>query len=185
MKSAILILLALVIISIEVHAISVASDYLVNGTLELIEGTSKIYSIRLQNPNDNEAGVKLDYDATFLKVIDYKEVYILPPKTTGYSVLLNVTAPKKPGMYTIGYTVSEVEPGASGGLPIRLKINKSFKLRVIEEPDNGDNRMQDTNKLQLDYSNLAYIAILLIIILFLFRIFIKKKHTKKNRKVNK
>ena len=166
----------------EVRAISVVSDYLVNGTLELTEGTSKIYSIRLQNPTDNEVGIKLDYDATFLKVIDYKEVYILPPKTTGYRILFNLTAPEKLGLYTVGYAVSEVEPGAGGGLPIRLKINRNFKLRVIEEPSN---KVEDINKLQADYSNIAYIAILLIIILFLFRIFIKKKYTKKNRKVNK
>ena len=175
--------------SFEAHAISVVSDYLANGTLELTESTSKIYSIRLQNPTDNEVGIKIDYDATFIKVIDYKDVYVLPPRTTGYRINFNVTAPKKTGEYTVGYTVSEVEPSAGGGLPIRLKINRNFKLRVTE---GHVNQIEEINKLPVydDKSypsavNSPYMVILSIVILFLFGIFIKKKHAKKNRKVNK
>ena len=174
MKGAIFLLLALILASLEVHAISVASDYLVNGTLELTEGASKIYSIRLQNPTENEVGVKLDYDAAFLKVVDSKEVYILSPKETGYRILFNVTASKKLGTYDISYTVSEVEPGAGGGLPIRLKINKNFKLRVIEDP----------NKTHINYSSLSYAAVLLIIGLVIFSKFLSRKRRIK-RKVNK
>lgn len=174
MKGLIFFLLGFVLVILEVHAISVASDYLTNDTLEIVEGNSKIYSIRLQNPTEQEIGIKLDYDTAFMKVIDYKEVYNLPPKTGGYKILFNVTASKKPGLFTVGYTVSEVEPGGGGGLPIRLKINRNFKLRVIEDP----------NKSHFNYSSLAFVAILLIIAFFLFR---KKRGTKKkkNRKVNK
>ena len=126
-------LLVIAISSLRANAISVASDYLVNGTLELAEGASKIYGIRLQNPTDSEANVKLDYDRDIMQVIDYKEVYTLPPKTTGYGIFFNVTAPNKPGLYIVGYTVSEVEPATgSGGVPIRLKISKNIKLKVIE-----------------------------------------------------
>ncbi|MBI2005646.1 MAG: hypothetical protein HYS80_02685, partial [Candidatus Aenigmarchaeota archaeon] len=82
MRGIIFLLLVFLTTSLQAKAISVVSDYLVNDTLELIEGTSKIYSIRLQNPTDSETGMKLDYDDTFMKVIDYKEIYILPPKTT-------------------------------------------------------------------------------------------------------
>lgn len=162
-------LLFLAILSLEVSAIAVASDYLVNDTLELIEGTSKIYSIRLQNPTTYEVGIKLDYDKTFMKVIDYKDVYTLAPKETGYRVLFNVTAPKEPGIYKVGYTVSEVEPDAGGGLPIRLKINRNFNLRVIEDP----------NKFRIKNEHFAYAA---IIFAFLLYIFWKKQSAKRLRR---
>ncbi len=166
-------LLFLAILSLKVSAIAVASDYLVNDTLELIEGTSKIYSIRLQNPTTYEVGIKLDYDKTFMKVIDYKDVYTLAPKETGYRVLFNVTAPKEPGIYKVGYTVSEVEPDAGGGLPIRLRINRNFNLRVIEDP----------NKFYLNYDYVAYAVIILIFLLYIIKKKYAKKRTRqKNRK---
>lgn len=168
-------LLALITGSLSVNALSVASDYLVNNTLELISGESKIYGIRLQNPTENEVLIKLDYDPTFVKIIGYKEVYSVPPKETGYSIAFNVTAPKKPGAYTVSYTVSEVEPSGTGGLPIILKINRSFNLRVIE----------DANKLRKRNDYVAYAFILLA---FLLYIFIKKsgiRHKKRKYSYSK
>src|SRR3989338_1013957 len=175
MKITILILFVLVIVSVEAYAISVASDYLINGTLELPEGASKIYSIRLQNPTDNEVSIKLDYDAAFMKAIDYKEVYIVAPKTAGYRIEFNITASQKPGLYTISYTLSEVEPSAGGGLPILLKINKNFKLRVIEDPNGkvneGSNRIlsEDTSRFSIAYYGSAFAVILLIVLFLLVR----------------
>lgn len=159
MRGAIFLLLALALASLEAHAISVASDYLVNGTLEVVEGSSKLYSIRLQNPTDYEAGVKLDYDKTFIKVIDYREVYTLQPKETGYRILFNVTAFQKPGTYVVGYTVSEVEPAGGGGLPIRLKVNRNFNLRIVEDP----------SKFHINYFLAGYILALAIAVFALFK----------------
>ena len=170
MKGAIFLLLVLLTASLQAKAISIVSDYLVNDTLELIEGTSKIYSIRLQNPTDYETGIKLDYDPTFIKVIDYKEVYTLAPKTTGYRVEFNVTAPQKPGLYRAGYTVSEVEPAGSGGLPIRLKISRNFNIRAIKEP----------NKFYINYFLVGYILVLAIAAFALFKKMTRKSATKKD-----
>ena len=178
MRHLIVLLLVLAIASMQSYAISVASDYLANNTMELISGTSKFYGIRLQNPTDDRISIRLDYDDTFMKVIDYQGIYNLSPKETGYSIIFNVTAPKL-GLYTVGYTVSEVEPGNSGGVPIRLKINRNFKLRVIEDP----------NKFPFSYyASLAYIAVLLTIGFALAKKFLFDKNSrkgKKNRKVNK
>ena len=168
MRVTIFLLLALAILSLQVNAISVASDYLVNDTLVLISGTSKIYGIRLQNPTDYEVGLKLDYDNTFMKVIDYKEIYILAPKETGYKILFNVTA-QKPGLYKIGYTVSEVDPAGSGGLPIRLKINRNINLKVIKDP----------NRIQINYFNLAFAVALLVLALLLLQKKTRKRYPKK------
>ena len=168
MRGVIFILLVLAIVTLKVNAISVASDYLTNDTLELISGTSKIYSIRLQNPSDYEVGIRLDYDATFMKAIDYKEIYILPPQTTGYRIEFNVTAPKKAGLHRVGYTVAEVEPIGGGGLPIRLKINRNFNLRVIEDP----------NKFKIDYD---YVVYAVIVLAFLFYVFWQRHNTKRKK----
>ena len=186
MKHLTLILAVFALISFKVNAISVASDYLVNDTLELISGTSKIYSIRLQNPTDKEAGIKLDYDSTFMRARNYQNKYTLPPKTSGYRIEFNITAPKEPGLYRIGYTVSEVEPAENSGLPLRLKINKNFYLRAIE----GSKMPEDLNMpnashaVPSNYSGLVYAAILILII-FLFFIWKSSLKSKRNRKVIK
>lgn len=151
--------------SLKANAISFASDHLENDTLVLIRSSSKIYGIRLQNPTDSEVGVKIEYDNAFMKIINYKEVYKLPPRETGYSISFNVTAPKKPGIYNVGYTVMEVESGGGGGLPIRLKINRNFKLKVIEGP----------NKFYIDYFSLSFIAVLLLLAFAILKKVIKKQ----------
>ena len=134
MKSLIILFFVFVALSLGVNAISVVSDYLENNTMILTVGESKIYSIRLQNPTNNEAGIKLDYDNNTMKVLGYYGIYTLAPKETGYRINFNVTAPKQPGLYTVGYTVSEVEAGGGGGVPIRLKINRNFTMKVIKKP---------------------------------------------------
>lgn len=158
MRGLLLFLLAVSITSLNAGALSVVSDYLANDTLILVEGASKIYSIRLQNTNEYEIGIKLDYDRSFMKVIDYKEIYTLAPKETGYRVLFNVTAPEKTGLHRVGYVVSEVEPSGGGGLPIRLRINRNFNLRVIEDP----------NKFRIKNEHFAYAAIILAFLLYIF-----------------
>ncbi len=160
--------MAILILSLDVNAISVVSDYLANDTMVLMTGTSNMYSIRLQNPTNNEIGIRLDYDKTFMKVIDYQEVYILQPQTTGYKILFNVTAPEKTGLYTIGYTVGEVEAGGSGGVSIRLKINRNFNLKVIEDP----------NKFHINYFLLLYVVILFIVAFVLLRMAIRRTFRK-------
>ena len=167
MRGVIFLILVMAIACLKVNAISFSSDYLVNDTMVLIEGTSKIYKIVLQNPTNYDIGMKLDYDNTFMKIIEPKEVYILPPKEM-YTVMFNVTAPE-PGLYTIGYTVSEVEPGGgAGGVPIRLKINRNFNLRVVEDP----------NKFHLNYDYAAYAVIVLA---FLFYVFWQRHNAKRKK----
>ncbi|MBI2559198.1 hypothetical protein HYW20_07800 [Candidatus Woesearchaeota archaeon] len=165
MKIIIFLLFALSIMAVSANAISVVSDYLVDDTLVLIQGESKIYSIRLQNPTDNEVGIKLDYDRKLMKAVDYKEVYILPPKTAGYRVLFNVTAPEETGLYDVSYTVGEVEPSGGGSLPILLKINRNFKLKVVENP----------KKFKLGYGSIIFATAILA---FVLHIFIKKTEIK-------
>ena len=159
MRVVIFSLLAIVLASaglLKANAISFASDHLENDTLVLISGSSKIYGIRLQNPTDSPVSVKIEYDNSLMKIINYKDVYNLPPHETGYSISFNVTAPEKPGIYNVAYTVMEVESGG-GGLPIRLKINRNFKLKVIEDP----------NKFHVNLGYIVYAIIALSILSYI------------------
>ena len=155
MRSVIFLLVALAL-SLNVNAISFASDYLVNGSLIIVEGGSKIYSISLQNPEDYPVRVRVDYDPTYMEIIDYQEIYTLQPRETGYRVLFNVTPPKKPGMYRTEYTVSEMDVG--GGLSIRLKINKNLNIKVIDDPD----------KFYLTSNHVTFAAITLGFLIFVY-----------------
>ena len=157
-------------LSFKVDAIAVASDYLENNTLELVEGGSAIYSIRLQNPTDNEIGMKLDYDSTFMKVADYKDLYILQPRSN-YKILFNVTAPKKPGLHSVSYTVSEVEPGGGAGVGLLLKINRNFNLKIIRDP----------SKFHMD-NEVWYAAAAIILLIYFVR---KERLEKRSRAKSK
>ena len=160
MRVVILILLILAL-SLNVEAIAVASDYLESNTLELIEGSSKIYKINLQNPESYETIYRVDYSGEFMKAIDFKEEYTLPPKSSE-SIKFNVTAPKYKkdnNVFTLSFTVHQLSGGGGGGIPFLTKINKQFKLKAVKDPD----------RFHINYFYVVYVIILLIIIFFLFK----------------
>lgn len=169
MKLAIFVLLG-IMLSLNVKALAVASDYLENNTLVLIEETSKIYSIRLQNPDSREIKVKLDYSTGIMKVIDYKEEYILPPKSSA-RIEFNVSAPKydkSNDIFALGYTVHQLTAPSGGGIPFLTKINKNFKLKVIKNP----------SRFHVNYDYVAYAVIALAFLLYVYR----KKFAKVRKK---
>ena len=136
MRVVILILLSLALV-LDARALSVASDYLEGDKLTLVEGASKIYSIRLQNPDSNEMRVRVDYDKDHMKLIDSKEEFTLPPESSTRAEF-NVTAPeyrKNNNLFPISYTVHQVSGGGGGGASFLGRINKNFNLEVIRDPD--------------------------------------------------
>src|SRR3989338_772279 len=136
MKAIVLILLSLILV-LDVKALAVVSDYLEDNTLNVTEGTSKIYSIRLQNPELYETKVGLDYDKGLMKALDYREIYTLPAQSSA-KVEFNVTAPEyKKGndVFNIAYTIHQVGDPSGGGIGFSPKISKNFKLRVIRSPE--------------------------------------------------
>ncbi len=184
MRAIILILLSLVL-SLDVKALAIASDYLKDNTIELVEGTSTIYSIRLQNPDLYESKVKVDYDNQFMKAIDFKEEYTLLPQSST-RIEFNITAPKydkNNDLFVIGYTVHQLSAPSGGGIPFLTKINKNFKLRVVENPNklnvnhgylNFKSKVIKNPKFNINYNYLVYAAI----ILFVLYIFKKKRAMK-------
>jgi hypothetical protein len=172
-----------IMLSLNAKALAVASDYYEGNTLELIEGTSKIYSIRLQNTESYEAAFNVDYDSRFIKIIDFKEQYVVPPKSS-HRIEFNVTAPNydaNSNLFVLGYTVHQLTPPSGGGIPFLTKINKNIKLKVVEDP----------NKLHIDYLSISYIAVLLLLAFAMLKKAMKKQKPiikskpKKHRKIEK
>ncbi|MBS3104651.1 hypothetical protein J4234_00165 [Candidatus Woesearchaeota archaeon] len=161
--------------SLSAKALAVASDHLEGNTLTLIEGTSKIYGIRLQNPDSSESRVKVDYDGQFMKLLDYREEYILPPQSST-RIEFNVTAPnydKNNDSFTLSYTVHQLSAPSGSGIPFLTKINKNFKLKVARDP----------NKFYIDYDSAAYLTVILAFLLYIF--WKKNKARKGKRKFRK
>ena len=166
MRKAIFILLALLIFSLNASALGVVSDYLENNTLILAEDSSKLYGIRLQNPTSEELYIKLTYDDTIAKIIDYQEIYSIPKKDSK-SIFFNISAPsnfKQDSNYLVSYTVHQLS-GSGSGVPILLKINKNFNVKVIKNPNKSDTR----NNSNINYYYAVYGAIALVLLLYIFR----------------
>lgn len=193
MRALILILFG-IMLSLNAKAIAVASDYHENNTLALTEGASEIYSIRLQNTESYEAAFKVDYDSQFMKAIDFKEQYVVAPKSS-YRIEFNVTAPKydeKDNLFAVSYTVHQLS-GGSGGTFFLTKISKSFKLKVEKKSYADKNQSEPDasygNGFSISYGYAAYAIAALAFLLYIFRKKIAKK-TKykkdlKNRKIIK
>ncbi|MBI2650710.1 hypothetical protein HYX04_05375 [Candidatus Woesearchaeota archaeon] len=157
--------------SLSAKALAVASDYLEDNTLTLTEENSAIYSIRLQNPDSYEQMVKVDYDNQFMKALDFKEEYTLPPQSS-IRIEFNATAPKydkNNNLFVVSYTVHQLTGPSGGGIPFLTKINKSFKLKVIKNP----------SKFHIDYDYAAYAVIALAFLLYVFR---KKRAWKRSKR---
>ena len=168
-------LLFIVISSFNVNALAIASDYLKDKTLLLEDDTSTLYGIRLQNSKSEETKVQLTYDATVAKIIDYQEIYTIPPKTN-LPIWFNVSAPKnsKPGdTYAVGYGVHQLPDGNSNFL--LMSINRNFNVKIIKNPDN----------FYIDelYPYIPASIGVLIVVYFLLRKKYKKNNVFKKRKI--
>lgn len=184
----------IIALSLNAKALAVASDYLEDNTLTLMESSSRIYSIRLQNPDSLEARFKVDYDNQFMKVMDFKEEYVLPPQSTA-RIEFNVTAPKydeKDSLFVVSYTVHQLSSGSQGTFFL-TKLSKNFKLKVEKKP--SADKSQDKPdvgydyKTYVNYNYVVYATAALAFLLYVFRKkFVKKKAKKefhKNRKIIK
>ncbi len=183
MRVIVLAALILILVIYNVNALAVASDFLEDDTLVLVEGESKLYEIRVQNPTQQEIKVKITYDESFLEIIDQQDEYTIPPETN-YPILFNVSTrnAKVNQIYTLSYTVHQLS-GSGPGLPMLIKIAKSFNLKVVKDP----------NKFYISdlYKYYPQFIIVLLIIFFLVRKklniteFRNRKNIFKSRKIIK
>lgn len=162
-----------VLLSFNAHALSVASDFLENDTLFLMEDMSKLYGIRLQNPASEHVYLQIAFDSPIAKIIDYEETYAIPAKSSR-AVFFNVSALNlKPGdSYSVGYTVHQLS-GSGSGVGLALKINKNFNVKITENPDKPK-VIEPGVSSNFNYGNKAYMAYATIILL-IFVYIIRKK----------
>ena len=190
MKAIILISLSIMLLlalSLSASALAVASDYLEDNTLTLIEDSSKIYSIRLQNPDSYEARFKVDYDKQFMNSIDFKEEYVLQPQSTA-RIEFNVTSPKydeKNNLFVISYTIHQLSSG-SGGTFFLTKISKNFKLKVEKKTDENPGKSDAgyDHKSYVNYKYAAYAVVALAFMLYVFRKKLLKNNKAKAKKIS-
>src|SRR3989338_5154674 len=127
MRLAILLLFLLSLFSLEVYSVGISSPYLENNTLKLIKGQSTMYTITLQNSEDIDINVKINYDSNIAKIIDYKEVYTLPAGKIDTQISFNITAPEKArigDVYSVSYSMRPLSISGGGTLPITMGIAK-------------------------------------------------------------
>lgn len=163
--------LSVTVLSLNAEAIAVASDYLESNVMELEEGTSRIYGIRIQNPDNAESRAKVTYDTEFAKAIDFKEEYIIPAGSS-VAIQFNITAPKynkKNNLFNIGYTVHQLTHAPGAGTQFFTSIHQKIKLQVLKSP----------SKIHIDYFSVAVAIILLVVIFFLYR----KRDFKQKKKI--
>lgn len=169
MKIMVLIMVNLMTAIYDAKALGVVSDYLANDTMELVEGGSRLYEARIQNPGEEPLRVKLTYDPKFLKIIGFQDEYTIPPKSS-MPVKFNITAENaEPGTYVVEYTVHQLS-GAGAGLPLLLKVGKNFRLK-IKENENA----------QLENGSARYGPLFGIAMVILLLIFISRKNKKSKR----
>lgn len=163
-KLGILFLFVLLLSSLKVYGVGISSPYLENDTIKLIKGQSTIYTINLQNPEDRDIDVKIDYNSKIAKIIDYKEVYTLPAGKLDTEVSFFINASEETeigGIYAVSYSMKPLTAGGEGTLPMTVGVNKHFNVEIIKNPNSVDMRIL------LYYA--AFIAVFIIIIIFIWK----------------
>ena len=165
--------LAVIMLALDSAALSVVSDFLENNTLVVKKGESKLYGIRLQNPGNEETSFKITYDDQIAKIVDYQELYTVPPQANK-PVYFNITTKKlKPGDHVMSYTVHELS-GSGQGVPILLKISKNLNVRVDENEEKSSNGSY--------FPVLAILVIIALFVLYFIGKSIKNHFNKKSRR---
>lgn len=132
--------IALLIMAAPATAIGVSMPFLENNVLQLAEGHSAQFTIILQNVEESEVAVRLDYasDGNVAGIIDYRQLYMLPAKSLGTKAMFNITAPQKAeigDVYEVKFTVSPVQAQAGGAIGFVGGISRSFKVVIIRDPN--------------------------------------------------
>jgi hypothetical protein len=126
----------LILLLKETVAIGIVTNYLENNTLKLMEGTSTLYEMQIQN-TDAEMKVKVGLNSEIAYIIDHKAEYFLPAGVSHTPVYFNITAPlnaKAGDEHVINYYVEPLSTDG-GSIQFALRMNKNFKVKIIEDPN--------------------------------------------------
>lgn len=174
MKKELLILTLFLSLIPTASPIGIVSDYLEDSTLLLKPGESKIWGIRIQNPDKNEITIRVSYDNSYLSIIDHKESYTIPPKGK-VSIDFNISAPKNGAPkeeFIAQYTIHQ-GGDANEGVGLNLNIAKGVRIKVIRE---------EGKIYASDFKIFVPIAVILLGIVLTYRAFRKEPNKKKRKK---
>ena len=159
-------------------ALGVSGPFLESNTLDVQDGKATTMQLVLQNTNDEPVLTvfALSSEGDIANVIDRQSSYLLPPKSINTVIVLNITAPqgaKIGSIYEVKYSFGPVEPSTGGIIAFAPGISRSFKVKIVRDPD----------RFYLGYylkeKGLMWLVILLILIGYVWYGFHKKKSKRK------
>jgi hypothetical protein len=141
MKNIIIFLILLILVSYTALAIGVAQEYLKDNMLTMKSGVSRIFTITLQNSDNFSLNVKVELQSTIAHIINYQEIYTIPPKYYDSYVRINITIPigaKIGDRYPIDYYVQPLVLSDGAMIPVNLRINKHITVIVTDDTLDAD-----------------------------------------------
>jgi hypothetical protein len=136
MKRLAILVIFILLISGSVHAIGVAQEYLKDNILQMAPGTTRIFTITLQNSDNSSLNVKLSLNSKIASIIQYQEIYTIPPMFYDLYIRLNITVPadaKIGEIYPVDYFVQPLVLADGAMIPINLRINKHFSVLAANQ----------------------------------------------------
>ncbi|MBI2141147.1 hypothetical protein HYU16_01865 [Candidatus Woesearchaeota archaeon] len=175
-------LAALATMPLEAGALGVSSPFLEKNTMELAEdGGSAMFTITLQNVDEEDVPVKVDVSSNgdIARIVDPKDVYILPAGSVDTKVTINITVPDSArvgDVYEVRYSVKPLTSEPGGIVSLLPGVSLKFKVKIEKNSDKFylGYYLQETGKM--------WVVIILIVIAYAaYRIHKRKKgkHGKK------
>jgi len=172
------IMIALLVMPITGYALGIASDYLEDSVYKIEIGTTQAeYGIRLQNMDDEQKTVKvlMGSDYNIASIRDYKDFYVLQPKTTETSIIIDINVPEDAEVgdrYAVTYSVKESVEG-DAQVEFSTALSKSFIIEIVEEGEGTVIQQRDVN-LGNDMTIVILGAIILLAVIFAYRVVSRK-----------
>lgn len=176
-KRGILIALVLFILffasSISSYAFGVSTPYIENDTLELYPGEEYNYSFNIQNSEDQEYFVVINYNSTDnIAFMPNTQGYI-PPKSynSSFSIFLKIPKDASEGQnYSIVYSVKP-KINESGAVIMGIELQRNFKVKVKSQPlevsnTEINNESSLIKKLFKEYNEYLKLSLNVLIIIF-------------------
>ena len=130
-------LLAALCLSMQVMAMGIASDFLEQDTMRLAPGETRLYGIRLQNPEPKDVWVRAGVESEIAQLVNPQERYLLKAGSYANALSIEVRAPEDAAgtRFIVGYWMQPESEG--GNVPIAVRIERSFTVQIgesLQEP---------------------------------------------------
>ena len=117
------------------QAFGVSTPYLENDTLKMEAGQTSVYTITVQNGDNQDYYVNISYSSTDNIANLRKTAYFIPSKTYNNTFYFDISVPKnasKGQSYTLEYSAKPIT-NESSTLSVGLEIKRHITIEVIDE----------------------------------------------------